>query len=72
VEYDDLPVVTNVRNAMNDDAVLLHPDRGSNIFCHYRIRKGDVEAAFLKADVIVEGEYHTPGQEHAYLRQKLG
>jgi CO/xanthine dehydrogenase Mo-binding subunit len=72
VDYEDLPVVTNVQNAMNDDAVLLHPDRGSNIFCNYRIRKGDVEVAFSKADIIVEGEYHTPGQEHAYLQPEAG
>ncbi|NJD59159.1 MAG: hypothetical protein FIA98_07150 [Anaerolineae bacterium] len=52
--------------------VRLHPDRGSNIFCHYRIRKGDVEEGFAKADVIVEGEYHTPCQEHAYLQPEAG
>ena len=48
------------------------PDRESNIFCHYRIRKGDVEDAFAKSDVIIEGEYHTPSQEHAYLQPEAG
>jgi CO/xanthine dehydrogenase Mo-binding subunit len=72
VDYEDLPVITDVERAMRDDAVQLHPDRGSNIFCHYRIRKGDVEEGFAKADVIVEGEYHTPGQEHAYLQPEAG
>ena len=71
VEYEDLPVVTDMLEAMNDN-ILLHPDRGSNIFCHYRIRKGDVDKAFEKADVIVEGEYHTPSQEHAYLQPEAG
>jgi len=72
VEYENLPVVTDMLVAMKDNATLLHPDRGSNIFCHYRIRKGDVEAAFAKADVIIEGEYHTPNQEHAYLQPEAG
>jgi CO/xanthine dehydrogenase Mo-binding subunit len=72
VDYEDLPVVTQAEAAMNDDTVLLHPDRGSNVFCHYRIRKGDVEDGFSKADVIVEGEYHTPWQEHAYLQPEAG
>lgn len=72
VEYEELPVVTNPLEAMKPEAVLLHPDRGSNIFCHYRIRKGDVEAAFAQADVIVEGEYRTPPQEHAYLQPEAG
>ncbi len=72
VEYEDLPVVTDMLAAMKDDAFLLHPDQGSNIFCHYRIRKGDADSAFDKADVIVEGEYHTPCQEHAYLQPEAG
>lgn len=72
VEYEDLPVLTDVHKAMEEDAILLHPDRGSNVFCHYRIRKGDIEKAFSQADVIVEGEYHTPVQEHAYLQPEAG
>jgi len=72
VEYEDLPIVTDMEKAMQEGAILLHPDRGSNIFCHYRIRKGNVEEAFAKADVIIEGEYHTPSQEHAYLQPEAG
>ena len=72
IEYEDLPVVTDPVLAMGDGAVLLHPDRGSNVFGHYRIRKGDTEAAFRDADVIVEGEYRTPAQEHAYLQPEAG
>jgi CO/xanthine dehydrogenase Mo-binding subunit len=72
VDYEDLPVVTDPRKAMQPDSILLHPDRGSNIFCRYRIRKGDVEAAFAQADVIIEGQYHTPPQEHAYLQPEAG
>lgn len=72
VDYEDLPVNTDMMNAMREDAFLLHPDRGSNVFCHYRIRKGDVEEGFADADVIVEGEYHTPSQEHAYLQPEAG
>ncbi|HEX9617529.1 MAG TPA: xanthine dehydrogenase family protein molybdopterin-binding subunit [Anaerolineales bacterium] len=72
VEYEDLPVVTDPLAAMQADMTRLHPDRDSNVICHYRIRKGDVEAAFAQADVIVEGEYHTPAQEHAYLQPEAG
>jgi CO/xanthine dehydrogenase Mo-binding subunit len=58
--------------AMEPDAPLLHPDKGSNVILRYRIRKGDVEAAFAQADVIVEGVYDTPMQEHAYLQPEAG
>ena len=72
VEYNDLPVITDARAAMEAGADLLHPDKDSNVILHYKIRKGDVEAAFAKADVIIEGEYETPEQEHAYLQPEAG
>lgn len=72
VEYQDLPLVTDPRVATQPDQPLLHPDHGSNVFISYRIRKGDVEAAFAKADVIIEGYYHTPVQEHTYLQPEAG
>ncbi|MBE7535158.1 MAG: xanthine dehydrogenase family protein molybdopterin-binding subunit [Anaerolineales bacterium] len=73
VEYEDLPILTDPIEAMKPNAPLIHEHIGdSNICVHYKIRKGDVDAAFKKADVIVEGEYHTPVQEHAYLQPEAG
>jgi CO/xanthine dehydrogenase Mo-binding subunit len=72
VEYEDLPIVADAQEALKQDAPLLHPDKGSNVFVNYRIRKGDVEEAFRRADVIIEGEYRTPAQEHAYLQPEAG
>lgn len=73
VEYEDLPILADAKSALKADAPILHPDRGdSNICVHYKIRKGDVDEAFAKADVIVEGEYQTPVQEHAYLQPEAG
>src|SRR5688500_427324 len=69
VEYEDLPVLADPLTALKNDAPVLHPDRGgTNVCVHYKIRKGNVEDAFAKADVIVEEEYHTPVQEHAFLQ----
>ena len=73
VEYQDLPVVTDPVDAMKPDAPRVHEHIGdSNICVHYKIRKGNVEEAFARADVIVEGEYRTPVQEHAYLQPEAG
>jgi CO/xanthine dehydrogenase Mo-binding subunit len=72
VDYEDLPVITDPMEAREESQTLLHPDLDSNVFCHYRIRKGDVSAAFDRADVIVEQEYKTPSQEHAYLQPEAG
>ncbi len=73
VVYEDLPVLTDPEEAMRPDAFPIHPERGdSNVLAHYKIRKGDVEAAFAEADVVVEGTYQTPWQEHAYLQPEAG
>jgi len=72
VEYADLPTITDPIISMDTGAQLIHPDRDSNIFCHYRIRKGNVEKAFDQADVLVDGEYRTPAQEHAFLQPEAG
>lgn len=72
VTYEDLPLVDSIDKALSEDPILLHPDQDSNVICHYQIRKGDVEEAFKNCDVIVEGEYRTPAQEHAYLQPEAG
>jgi len=73
VEYEDLPPVLDAETAMQPDSPRVHAEIGdSNICVHYKIRKGDVEAGFELADVIVEGEYRTPVQEHAYLQPEAG
>ena len=72
VEFEDLPIVDTIEKAMAADATLVHPNRGSNICVNYRIRKGDIDSAFKRADVIIEDEYHTPVQEHAYLQPEAG
>ncbi len=73
VEYEDLPGVFDAEAALKPDSPRVHPERGDSNICVWdKIRKGDVEAAFARADVIVEGEYHTPYQEHAYLQPEAG
>ncbi len=83
VEYKDLPVVVDPFDALETGAPQLHPHRRpselhpelsteGNLISHHQIRKGDMEAGWAAADVIVEGEYHTPLQEHAYLQPEAG
>jgi CO/xanthine dehydrogenase Mo-binding subunit len=73
VDYEPLPVVCDPREAMKPGAPVVHEELGaSNILRHVQIRKGDVEAAFAQADVVVEGYYITPLVEHAYLQPEAG
>ncbi|MEX2144262.1 MAG: molybdopterin cofactor-binding domain-containing protein [Anaerolineales bacterium] len=72
VDYQDLPVLTDPLTAREPESFLIHPDTKSNSFCHYKIRYGDIEEGFARSDVIVESEYRTPAQEHAYLAPEAG
>jgi len=73
VEYEDLPVVGDPVAAMRPDSPLVHPSKGTNVLRHVRLRKGDALAAFARSDlVVVEGEYATPWQEHAFLQPEAG
>lgn len=66
VEYKPLPVILDPIEAMTSK-VLVHEEHGSNIATTTKVRKGDVEQGFSKAEVIVENEFRTPYQDHAYL-----
>lgn len=39
----------------------------TNLACHHRVRKGDIDSGFDKADQIIEARFKTPYQEHYYL-----
>ena len=72
VDYEPLLAVCDPREAMKSGAPVVHEERQDNVLHHVQIRKGDVEAAFVQADVIVEGYYTTPFVEHAYLQPEAG
>ncbi len=72
VEYEDLPTVFDPEDAMRKSAPQLHPEYPRNLVTQYRIRKGDMDAGWEAADVVVEGEYETTWQEHAYLQPEAG
>jgi CO/xanthine dehydrogenase Mo-binding subunit len=71
IEYEELPAVFDPIEALSPDApAVALPEaieESPNLFNAMRVRKGDVEQGFSEADVIVEGEYRTGYQEHAYL-----
>jgi CO/xanthine dehydrogenase Mo-binding subunit len=72
VEWEQLPVVADIDDALRDE-VRVHPESGdSNAYYTYRIRKGDMEAGWAEADVIVEDTYVVPHQEHAFLQPEAG
>jgi CO/xanthine dehydrogenase Mo-binding subunit/aerobic-type carbon monoxide dehydrogenase small subunit (CoxS/CutS family) len=72
VRYQVLEGVFDPQLAMQDGAVQLHNFAKNNITKHTKIRKGNVEAGFQEADLIVEEVYRTAKIEHAYLEPEAG
>ncbi|KAL2866591.1 putative xanthine dehydrogenase HxA [Aspergillus lucknowensis] len=58
VEYEDLPVILTIEEAIEAES----------FFEHFRyIKNGDPENAFKEADQVIEGVTRMGGQEHFYL-----
>ena len=66
VDCRPLPGVFDPIEAMRPGALQVWPDRG-NVCNHLVIARGDVEAGFARADVVLENTYFTPRVEHAFL-----
>ncbi|MFN8535505.1 MAG: xanthine dehydrogenase family protein molybdopterin-binding subunit [Dehalococcoidia bacterium] len=78
VDYEVLPPVLDVLDAMREDAPLLHPDlhtnalgtlseKPSNVASHARLLKGDPEAGFAEAEVVIERTYSTKMVHQGYI-----
>ncbi len=66
VEYEDLPQVLDLEDAIKSDAPKVHEENeNGNILSHYHLEKGDTEKGFEEADVIVEKRYTTQPQDHS-------
>ena len=72
VDYEILPALFDPQLAMQPGALQLHDFAANNICKHTKIRKGDVDAGFREADLIVEETYQTAPIEHAYLEPEAG
>jgi xanthine dehydrogenase molybdenum-binding subunit len=68
VVYEELPVVSDAIEAAKPGSPLVHEGRDEgNLLKHIKVNKGDVEAGFDAADVIIDQTYRTPATEHLFL-----
>jgi CO/xanthine dehydrogenase Mo-binding subunit len=70
VDYEDLPAVFDVEEALADGAPIVNEYQGTNYFTYEghhcrRIRFGDVERAFAGADHVLQWRYQSAPIEHA-------
>ncbi|HEX6971142.1 MAG TPA: xanthine dehydrogenase family protein molybdopterin-binding subunit [Limnochordia bacterium] len=78
VEYEPLPVVEDVLEAMKETAPVIHEDlrtrsmgtrgdRPTNVASHIQHVRGDVEQGFAQSDVVIEREYRTQMVHQGYI-----
>ena len=78
VDYEVLPSVTWVLDAMKEDAPLLHDDlrtesmgkkgdRPTNVALHLHFEKGNIVEGFAVADAVVEREFRTASVHQGYI-----
>ncbi len=80
VTYEMLPAVLDPDDALDENATLIHPELGeyphvpwffphggTNVAHWRKTRKGDVEAGFAEADVVLEDTYRVPRYAHCAI-----
>ena len=83
VEYELLPVLLDGRDAMQPDAPILIErlrtdelgktgDKPTNVAAHIQHKRGDLEAGFAAADVIVERKFRTETVHQGYIEPQNG
>lgn len=85
VEYEPLKPVFDAKEALKPDAPIIHeklheykhapfiyPKPGTNIANQLKLRKGNIEEGFSKADVVIENEFYEPLISQGYLENWVG
>ena len=82
VEYEVLTPVLDVMESLNPETPVIHEDlytnlksfqkpqadmKPSNIAYRFSVNRGDVEAAYQEADVVVENTFYTVPIHHGYI-----
>jgi len=75
VDYEVLPPVMTVEDAMKPGATILNPklrnkeegDKQTNVATHIQFRRGELEDGFKAADLVVEREFKTAMVHQGYL-----
>lgn len=64
-EFERLEVISSPLQAAREDAPRLH--ESGNLLKHIKVRKGDMQAGFGDADLVLEHTFHTPTTDHLFM-----
>lgn len=71
VKYEPLPAVFTPAEALAEDAPLIHPKRGSNLFQTYNYSHGELSKGLAESSVTVEASCHLPYVTHACMETSV-
>jgi len=67
IDVEPLPAIFTIEDSLAKRAIIAGED---NVFKSYLVEKGDVDSAWARAEVIIEGEYRTGSQEQLYIENQ--
>ena len=72
IEYEELPFVLDVQEAMKDDCVQIHDDYKNNILKHTSNRFGNFEEAIKEEGLVkFDNWYDTPTVQHCHIENHI-
>ncbi|MDG7051895.1 MAG: molybdopterin-dependent oxidoreductase, partial [Nitrososphaerota archaeon] len=70
VNYEPLPVVRNIDEALKNDAPLIH--NNGNIARSMKVERGDLARGFKDSYLVLDRDYRTHMQKHMFLETEAG
>lgn len=84
VDYEKLPVVNSIKDAITPEGTLVHRDLGryyypgthiypksdSNVMDHVKIRKGDIDTGWEESEVVLEASFSLPQSDHIAMETR--
>ncbi|MDG7036838.1 MAG: xanthine dehydrogenase family protein molybdopterin-binding subunit [Nitrososphaerota archaeon] len=70
VDYEPLPVIRNIDEALKNDAPLIH--NNGNIARSMKVERGDLARGFKDSYLVLDRDYRTHMQKHMFLETEAG
>ncbi len=67
VEYEELPAIVQLDDALKEAAPVVQENYPNNVAATKKIKRGNVEKAFEESDLIIKRKYKTSQQYQGYL-----
>ena len=72
VEYNELPGIFSINEALSKNAPLIHDDKKDNILYQGTLERGNPKEALSSSDIVVSGDFTTSRVVHGYTEVESG